>query len=115
MSSAVLEVKSALLKGDIYKVAELMRLGWFLKKSTSSLIMPSNIKQLIDLTVNLGAMACKLSGAGGGGYMLLLANSEDAFLIKKNLPLSGEKQSLYVLLMKVQTHGKVRTQFACKN
>ena len=46
--------------------------NWDLKRSMSSSITNSKIDTIINLCLNNGTMACKLLGAGGGGYILAI-------------------------------------------
>ncbi len=66
------EMKEALLKGDIYEIAESMRRGWEAKKSASEKISNSNIDRIYNMVMDAGAMAGKISGAGGGGFIMFL-------------------------------------------
>jgi D-glycero-alpha-D-manno-heptose-7-phosphate kinase len=66
------EMKEALLKGDIRAIASSMRKGWEAKKAASIKISNPNIDRIYDLVMNAGAMAGKISGAGGGGFIMFL-------------------------------------------
>lgn len=66
------EMKEALLKGDIRAIAESMRRGWEAKKASASKISNSNIDRIYDMVMEAGAMAGKVSGAGGGGFIMFL-------------------------------------------
>lgn len=66
------EMKEALLKGDIRAMAKSMRRGWEAKKASSDKISNSNIDRIYDMVMNAGAMAGKISGAGGGGFIMFL-------------------------------------------
>jgi D-glycero-alpha-D-manno-heptose-7-phosphate kinase len=66
------EMKEALLKGDIKAIAESMRRGWAAKKASASKISNPNIDRIYDMVMEAGAMAGKISGAGGGGFIMFL-------------------------------------------
>ncbi|MBU6140095.1 MAG: dehydrogenase [Proteobacteria bacterium] len=66
------EMKDALLRGDIKAIAESMQRGWEAKKSASAKISNSNIDRIYNMVMNAGAMAGKISGAGGGGFIMFL-------------------------------------------
>ncbi|OFW80878.1 MAG: dehydrogenase [Alphaproteobacteria bacterium RIFCSPLOWO2_01_FULL_40_26] len=66
------DMKEALLKGNIMEMAESMRRGWEAKKASSTKISNSNIDRIYDVAMNAGAMAGKVSGAGGGGFFMFL-------------------------------------------
>ncbi len=65
-------MKEALLLGDIKAVADSMQKGWRAKKSSSKKISNSNIDRIYDMVIENGAMAGKISGAGGGGFIMFL-------------------------------------------
>lgn len=65
-------MKEALLKGDIKSIASSMNKGWEAKKSSAKNISNSNIDRIYDMVIDAGAMAGKISGAGGGGFIMFL-------------------------------------------
>lgn len=65
-------MKEALLTGDIVGMAESMQKGWRAKKSASSKISNRNIDRIYDMVMENGGMAGKISGAGGGGFIMFL-------------------------------------------
>jgi D-glycero-alpha-D-manno-heptose-7-phosphate kinase len=65
------EMKERLLKGDISGVIGLFRESWEAKKRMSSKISNSHIENLADAAMAAGARAVKISGAGGGGFMMV--------------------------------------------
>jgi D-glycero-alpha-D-manno-heptose-7-phosphate kinase len=66
------EMKDALLNGNIEAIADSMRRGWQAKKSSAAKISNSNIDRIYDMVMDAGAMAGKISGAGGGGFIMFL-------------------------------------------
>jgi D-glycero-alpha-D-manno-heptose-7-phosphate kinase len=66
------DMKEALLKGDINGIAESMKRGWDAKRRASAKISNSNIDRIYDKVMEAGAMAGKISGAGGGGFIMFL-------------------------------------------
>ncbi len=66
------EMKDALLRGDIEAIAESMQRGWEAKKLASAKISNSNIDRIYNMVMGAGAMAGKISGAGGGGFIMFL-------------------------------------------
>ena len=67
-----LTMKEALLKGNIGLMAESMKKGWEAKKASSDRISNGNIDRVYDMAMNAGAIAGKISGAGGGGFIMFL-------------------------------------------
>jgi D-glycero-alpha-D-manno-heptose-7-phosphate kinase len=67
-------MKEALLTGDLVQLAEVMDRGWQAKKQLAEGISNPNIERCFDVALGAGAMAGKVSGAGGGGYVLFLTD-----------------------------------------
>ncbi len=67
-------MKEALLKGDFEALAESLRQSWASKKRMASSVSNSMIDGVLDTAMNAGARAAKVSGAGGGGFMMLLVD-----------------------------------------
>lgn len=66
------EMKEALLKGDIDKFAQILRESWLIKKQTADRITNASIESIIQAAFAHGAQAAKISGAGGGGFLMLI-------------------------------------------
>lgn len=65
-------MKESLLTCNIDALAETLRRGWEAKKATSSAISNGEIERILDLSMTNGALAGKVSGAGGGGFLMLI-------------------------------------------
>ncbi len=63
-------MKSALLRGKLNEFAELLGEAWREKQRLSPLITTPRIQEVYDLAVRNGAVSGKVTGAGGGGYIL---------------------------------------------
>jgi D-glycero-alpha-D-manno-heptose-7-phosphate kinase len=59
----------------LYEISSLMRESWNLKKNLSSKVSNSYIDQIYQYALSNGAVAGKILGAGGGGFMMLLSKS----------------------------------------
>ena len=64
------QMKEALLRGQLDRMGEILSYGWKFKKDTASDISNTEIDEIYDAAVKAGAMGGKISGAGGGGYMI---------------------------------------------
>lgn len=69
-------MRAAILEGDLTKFGLLMHEAWQAKKGVSSQISNSRIDQLYDLARRNGAIGGKITGAGGGGFLLLYCPKE---------------------------------------
>ena len=77
----------AICDGDIYTLGELMHRNWMMKRSLSSRISDSWIDEKYERALKLGAKGGKLVGAGGGGFLLLIAEPEKHENIARELGL----------------------------
>ncbi len=78
------ETFRAVCDGDADILGKKMHENWMLKKSLSGKISDSWIDDLYSKAVRLGAKGGKVVGAGGGGFLLLVADKE------KHEPISME-------------------------
>jgi D-glycero-alpha-D-manno-heptose-7-phosphate kinase len=78
------EMKNAILKGDFEGLAACLREGWESKKKMSSAITNPLIDEMYNFIMNNGGKAAKVSGAGGGGFMMIICDPKDRYsLIEK--------------------------------
>jgi D-glycero-alpha-D-manno-heptose-7-phosphate kinase len=71
-----IDMKEAILKGDMRNIGTAMNRGWLAKQSTASGVSTSHIDAVIDAAFACGAYAGRVSGAGGGGFILFLADPQ---------------------------------------
>lgn len=64
-------MRDALISGSLTKFGALLDEAWYAKKRFSSRISNARIDQLYDLARRHGASGGKITGAGGGGFLLL--------------------------------------------
>lgn len=76
-----LEMKEALLKGDITRLASILGKSWEHKKQVAKNISNKHIELIYDIAMQNGAYSGKISGAGGGGFMFFFTQPHN----KKNL------------------------------
>jgi D-glycero-alpha-D-manno-heptose-7-phosphate kinase len=81
-------MKEALLKGDIQGMARILNSSWAAKRRTANAVSNQMIDTLIDTAFSAGARAAKVSGAGGGGFVLFVVDPV------KRLPLVRELEKL---------------------
>jgi D-glycero-alpha-D-manno-heptose-7-phosphate kinase len=68
------EMKQALLRGEIPHMANLLNHSWQAKKQTAQGISTGQIEQLYETALAHGALGGKVSGAGGGGFMMFIVD-----------------------------------------
>lgn len=71
------EFKIKLLTGDVKGIAQLMNDYWNLKLKTSDKIGSDELMEVYDYSLQNGATAGKISGAGGGGHLILFTEFEN--------------------------------------
>lgn len=71
-----LAMKECLLRGDFAGLVESMRLGWENKKRSAKTVSNPHIDAIYDAAIQAGALAGKVSGAGGGGFMWFFVPTE---------------------------------------
>jgi len=67
-------MKKCLLNGEIQKMASILDHSWIAKKNTSSAVSNPFIDGIVETAKEAGALACKVSGAGGGGFMMFMVD-----------------------------------------
>ena len=70
---------------QLNKLGDTLRDGWNLKKSLAEGISDSEIDKLYERAINAGAIGGKITGAGGGGFMILFAPPERHWAIRNAL------------------------------
>jgi D-glycero-alpha-D-manno-heptose-7-phosphate kinase len=63
-------LKKSLLWGKVDEFGPILHLGWTYKKMTSTAISNSRIDEIYEAAITAGATGGKISGAGGGGFMM---------------------------------------------
>ncbi len=63
-------MKEVLLKGELDRMGEILNLGWEYKQRMADNIVTDDILELYTKAMKAGASGGKISGAGGGGFML---------------------------------------------
>lgn len=68
------QMKQALLMGRVAEVGEILDAGWAHKKRTASAITTRELDAAYEAAKAAGAIGGKVSGAGGGGFMMFLVD-----------------------------------------
>lgn len=67
------QTEDALVTGDLDGVGDLLRAGWERKRGMADGVSSSQIDGWVARAIEHGALGAKLTGAGGGGYLLAMA------------------------------------------
>jgi len=99
LKQEALIMKKSLLKGDFQGIIHSMRTSWKRKKQSSHIISNSYIEKIYATAIQAGALAGKVSGAGGGGFMLFYVPIKSRLsLIKALTPFKGEISNVHFTL-----------------
>lgn len=69
-------MKECLLKGDFEGIVDSMRQGWESKKRSARTVSNPYIDEIYSAAIDAGALSGKVSGAGGGGFMMFFVPTE---------------------------------------
>lgn len=73
LKTEALHMKEGLLRGDFSSIVESMQRSWESKKKTATSVSNRMIDDVHTAVLDAGALAGKVSGAGGGGFMMVFA------------------------------------------
>jgi D-glycero-alpha-D-manno-heptose-7-phosphate kinase len=79
LKSDAVDMKQALLGGNIRHVAEILNRSWQAKRRTSKSVSNSKVEEIFALGLENGAVAGKVSGAGGGGFLMFMTDPEHRY------------------------------------
>lgn len=65
------QMKEALLLGNFVAFGEVLRSGWQSKRAMATNISNDEIDRVLEAAITAGAHGGKISGAGGGGFMMI--------------------------------------------
>ena len=78
-------IKDHLVTGDIAGIAQSLRGGWEAKKKLATQISNPVIERAYEVATEHGMIAGKVSGAGGGGFMMMLVDPRRRLEITQSL------------------------------
>lgn len=84
-----LEMYDALKENDLTKFSDILNKGWKAKRNYTKGITNSRIEMISKKAVESGAMALKVTGAGGGGHFFIYAKPSKHNSITKSLKKLG--------------------------
>ena len=89
------QMRDALSDGNLSAFAGLLHESWQAKKQVSSKISNSRIDTLYELAVRHGALGGKITGAGGGGFLLLFCEPQQQDAVRQVLGREGLKEMTF--------------------
>ena len=95
LKKAAKHMKECILKGDFDGFAQCIKEGWEAKKKTSSVISNAEIEKAYQFVMQNGGKAAKISGAGGGGFMMIVCDPAKRYTLVKKL--KEQKGAVYTV------------------
>ena len=83
------QMKQDLLRGDVDGFARTLQRGWEAKKRMAANVSNPLIDRLEHIGASAGANAVKVSGAGGGGFMMFVCDPSDRISLCRALETEG--------------------------
>lgn len=80
-----LEMKDLLVVGDVPGFADSLLRGWHAKKRLASGISNSTIERAYQIAESHGMIAGKVSGAGGGGFLMMIVDPRRRIEVTRHL------------------------------
>ena len=74
IKASAFEMRDALVAGDLPRFGALLDSGWSLKKQTAHNMSSPMIDSVYEAAKSFGVFGGKVSGAGGGGFMMFLVD-----------------------------------------
>jgi D-glycero-alpha-D-manno-heptose-7-phosphate kinase len=88
-------MRDALESGKFRHFAAMLHEAWRAKKRVSSKISSAHIDAMYDLAIENGALGGKITGAGGGGFLLLYCESPSQNRVRQALAAQGLKEMTF--------------------
>ncbi len=85
-------MRDALAAGDLNAFGAMLHDGWMQKRSISNKISNSRIDDFYQVALQAGALGGKITGAGGGGFLLLFCPPAKQSRVRRALDKMGLKQ-----------------------
>ncbi len=89
IKAITLDMKNALLLGQLDDFGAMFDYAWQNKKRLASAISNAHIEELYDVARKAGALGAKVSGAGGGGFLLIYCPFDRKHRIAEALEKAG--------------------------
>jgi D-glycero-alpha-D-manno-heptose-7-phosphate kinase len=94
LKDQALQMKDALLRGELTKIGDILHFGWQNKKQMAASITNPLIDSIYTKALENGATGGKISGAGGGGFMFFYCPAVTKIKVAKAIEeLGGRTQS----------------------
>lgn len=101
IKQSAIDMKTAILRGDLQSFATILGQAWEDKKKMATSITNPMIQKAFDTALEAGAIAGKVSGAGGGGFIMFVVEPTK----RKNVEFALQKLEGNVVEFQFSDHG----------
>lgn len=95
LKEQAVRMKEAILKGQIDRIGEILDFGWKHKKDMASEISNPVLDEMYEAAIQAGATGGKISGAGGGGFMMFYCPGNNRYRVMEALQHFGGEVRRY--------------------
>lgn len=88
-------MRDILQRGELHQFGELLDEGWQAKRRISSRISTPHIDEIYELAMRHGALGGKITGAGGGGFLLLYCETECQGAVREAMHKAGIREMTF--------------------
>ncbi|MBA2406986.1 MAG: dehydrogenase [Chitinophagales bacterium] len=85
LKEQAVQMKEAILQGNLSEIGEILNFGWQFKKQTAEGISSAMIDEIYEAALDAGANGGKISGAGGGGFMFFYCPRHTRYSVLERL------------------------------
>ena len=89
IKQSAVSMKEAILRGNTRRMGELLGKAWEAKKQVAKGITSPTIEKAYDTAMAAGAYSGKVSGAGGGGFIMFMVYPEHKMSVMRSLEQLG--------------------------
>ena len=95
VKAVALRMRESLKAGELHRFGELLHESWLAKRRISSKISTPRIDQLYACAREHGAIGGKITGAGGGGFLLLYCDAAKRHSVREALSKEGVQEMAF--------------------
>lgn len=89
------QMKECLLRGQVDGIGDILNFGWTSKKNLTEKVSNSNLDEIYETAIKSGATGGKISGAGGGGFMIFYCPENTRYHVMEKLSTFGGRFEHY--------------------
>jgi D-glycero-alpha-D-manno-heptose-7-phosphate kinase len=88
-------MRTSLQQGQLHQFGELLHAAWQAKRRVSSRISNAHIDELYSIATRNGALGGKITGAGGGGFLLLYCEAQRQAAVRDAMHAAGIREMTF--------------------